>query len=309
MPEVRETRRKNGMTDITYEDVWDYQSSQKLVYDTLIASPPCQSYSSAGKGHGRKALNDVIALIHDKAYEDIDGLREKGIDMGDERTALVLAPLHYIWKARPEYIALEQVPAVQPIWEAYVPILEGWGYNVWTDVLRSEQYGVPQTRKRAILLARKEGEIAAPPVTNSKYHLFTPFKLDEGIAPWVSIQDALGDVFIGDNGDKAEFLKLGKQENQAIRSVNTPAATLAFGNDYGSPRWTTTADDAKLWVAGAPKDLQDRIGRFTLAQATILQSYPVGFEFHGNQFSQYKQIANSVPPTMAEKILRHLWDV
>lgn len=309
MPEVRETRAMNGMKDLTYEDVWDYPSSAKLVFDTLIASPPCQSYSASGNGHGRKALNDVIKLIHSKDYEDIDGLRQKGIDMGDERTALVLAPLHYIHHRRPAYIALEQVPSVQPVWDAYAEVLKTWGYYVWTGVLKSEQYGVAQTRKRAILLARKSSPIDIPTPSNSSYNINDPYRLDEGLPSWVSIHDVLGDVIIEKTGKKAKYFKISKQANQAIRAIDTPAPTMAFGNDYMSPRWASEYDDAKAWSFRPAPELSAKLQGFTQAQAALLQSYPAGFVFSGNKQTQFKQIANSVPPLMAEKILRHLWEI
>lgn len=309
MPEVHETRALNGMKAVTYEDVWDYNSSIKLVFDTLIASPPCQSYSASGNGHGRKALNDVIQLIRNGDYQDIDGLRQKGQDMGDERTALVLAPLHYIDKRRPEYIALEQVIAVQPVWEVYAEVLRGWGYHVWTGILKSEQYGVGQTRKRSILLARKSSPIDMPTPSHSAYNTTNPYSLDPGVPSWVSIHDVLGDIRIEKTGELAKFFKMSKQANQAIRAIDTPAPTMAFGNDYMSPRWASTFEDAKAWGHRPAKELSDRLQSFTQEQAGLLQSYPAGFVFSGNKFSQYKQIANSVPPLMAEKILRHLWDI
>lgn len=309
MPEVRETRALNGMKDLTYEDVWDYGSSVNLIFDTLIASPPCQGFSLTGSGHGRKALNDVLGLIHSRDYEDIEGLRQKGVDMGDERTALVLAPLHYIHHRRPEYIALEQVPSVQPVWEAYAEVLKSWGYHVWTGVLKSEQYGVAQTRKRAILLARKSSPITVPPASNSSYNVTDPYSLEPGLPSWVSIHDALGDIVIEKTGKTAKYFKISKQVNQAIRAVDTPAPTMAFGNDYMSPRWASTYEDAKAWSFRPSPELSNKVQGFTQAQAALLQSYPAGFVFSGNKQTQFKQIANSVPPMMAEKILRHLWDL
>lgn len=309
MPDVKATRELNGMKDLTYEDVWDYHLSVGLDFNTLIASPPCQSYSASGNGHGRKALNDVIGLIHAKAYEDIDGLRQKGQEMGDERTALVLAPLHYIHHRRPEYIALEQVPSVQPVWDAYAEVLKTWGYHVWTGVLKSEQYGVAQTRKRAILLARKLSPIDMPPPSNSSYNTTDPYRLDPGLPSWVSIQDVLGNVVIEKTGETAKYFKISKQANQAIRAMDTPAPTLAFGNDYMSPRWASSHEDAKAWSFRPSQELSDRLQPFTQVQAGLLQSYPPGFVFSGNKQTQFKQIANSVPPVMAEKILRHLWNL
>ena len=288
--------------DITVEEDHSFVCWNFVVHN-------CQSYSASGNGHGRKALNDVIQLIHDGDYRDIDGLRQKGQDMGDERTALVLAPLHYIDKKRPDYIALEQVIAVQPVWEVYAEVLRSWGYHVWTGILKSEQYGVAQTRKRSILLARKSSPIDMPIPSHSAYNTTNPYSLDPGVPSWVSIHDVLGDIMIEKTGELAKYFKMSKQANQAIRAIDTPAPTMAFGNDYMSPRWASTFEDAKAWGHRPAKELSDRLQSFTQEQAGLLQSYPAGFVFSGNKFSQYKQIANSVPPLMAEKILRHLWEI
>lgn len=308
MREVRETRRLNNMSDLVYENVWDVANAEGIDFNTLIASPPCQSFSLAGNGSGRQALNNVMGLLHDKSYENIGTLRKAGEVLGDDRTALVLAPMHYIWKFRPEYITLEQVPTVQALWDVYADVLISWGYHVWTGILQSEQFGVAQTRKRAILMARKSSPISAPVPTNSSYNTQNPYALDAGLDSWVSIKDVLGDVTIASTGETAQYFKLGKQKNQAIRKVDTPSMTLAFGNDYMSPRWAATHQDALDWSFRPAQELMDRLERLTVEQAARLQSYPAGFKFGGSKLLQYKQIANSVPPAMAREILKHLWE-
>lgn len=123
----------------------------------LIASPPCQAFSTAGKGLGRD----------------------------DPRGALVDVPLAWALALEPEWIAWEQVPPVLPIWEEHAYRLEQAGYRCWTGILCAADYGVPQTRRRAILLARKDRR-PVPPVPTHDEHggLFTQ--------RWVSMADALG---------------------------------------------------------------------------------------------------------------------
>ena len=56
---------------------------------------------------------------------------------------------------RPYYwIALEQVPPVLPVWEEIAEVLHDLGYSVVTGIAKSEQFGAPQYRRRAVLLAR-----------------------------------------------------------------------------------------------------------------------------------------------------------
>src|SRR5690606_21366577 len=92
MPEAVATRAANGMRTI-YRDVWDGLEGNLEVpdYDLLIASPPCQTFSMAGSGAGRRALDEVLALIDSGAYKDVRALRAFG-EAHDMRTALVLTP-------------------------------------------------------------------------------------------------------------------------------------------------------------------------------------------------------------------------
>lgn len=202
MKEAIATRAANGMETI-YNDVWDAHLLVEILaalreYNsglawTLWASPPCQTFSLAGSGAGRKALTDVLGIIQRKQYLDMTELREQAALLGDERIGLVLSPLHYAARFGPTYIALEQVPPVLPVWEAMAVELREMGYSVWTGLLHAEQHGVPQTRKRAILMARRDGIDVTPPApTHSKYHNRTPEKLDQGVKKWVSMEEALG---------------------------------------------------------------------------------------------------------------------
>lgn len=194
MPAAQETRKLNGMVT-AYDDVWDIHKADGLKFDTLWASPPCQTFSVAGKGNGRKALDDVLKAIREWRWISMDSLKRLGDEVGDERTALVLTPLTYVYKFRPTYVAFEQVTAVLPVWEACAGVMRNMGYSVWTGYLHAEQYGVPQTRKRAYLIARNDGKEAKPPTaTHSKYYARNPEKLDGGVLPWVSMADGLANA-------------------------------------------------------------------------------------------------------------------
>lgn len=231
MPEACATREANGMETI-YNDVWDGLAGTAAYpeYDLLISSPPCQTFSTAGKGAGREALDDVLGLIAEAAYKlPGAGLREIASYRGlDDRTALVLTPLAHVWRDKPKYVAWEQVPAVLPVWKACAEVMREWGYSVDTAVLHAEQYGVPQTRKRAILVARLEGEAKLPKPTHSKYYSRTPEKLDEGVLPWVSMAEALG------YNDGSTYTQNNRLTNQSRRTLDFPAPTVTAGNDSGN---------------------------------------------------------------------------
>ncbi|GAA2844022.1 DNA methylase [Actinoplanes cyaneus] len=191
MNEAKATRAAAGLKTIA-DDVRDV-APLPGEYDVLIASPPCQTFSTAGNGSGRRALDAVLAGVARYAAGERPTYRELADTTGDERTALVLEPLRIALAMMPTYIAWEQVPPVLPVWEACAEVLRAAGYSVATGNLNAEQYGVPQTRKRAFLIARRDGETAALPApTHSRYYPRDPQRLDEGVLPWISMAEALG---------------------------------------------------------------------------------------------------------------------
>lgn len=275
MPEAVATRSAAGFKTHETGDVWEFDfPAARGRYDGLIASPPCQTFSTAGKGAGRKALDQVSDLITTGVWKDLADLRQAAVELGDERTALVLTPLHAAWELRPEWIAWEQVPTVLPVWEACAEELRSWGYSVWTGNLQAEMYGVPQTRKRAFLIAHRDREVAPPTPTHSRYYSRSPERLDEGVEKWVSMAEALlfADVIdphdgephptalrsnYGTGGDASNrgerdlgepsptvtskidrnkwLFRSTPMDNSAQRSVNAPAPTVAMGHEV--PRW------------------------------------------------------------------------
>jgi DNA (cytosine-5)-methyltransferase 1 len=281
MPEAIATRDANGMATI-YRDVWDGLEGKFHVpaYQLLIASPPCQTFSLAGKGSGRAALNEVLEAIELHAYKDPTQLREFG-EKHDPRTALVLAPLAHVWRDRPEYVAFEQVPTVLPVWEACAEVMREWGYDVKVANLQAEQYGVPQTRKRAILVGRLNGPVSLPTPTHSKYYSRTPGKLDEGVLPWVSMAEALG---------------WGMTER--------PSLTITGGSGrQGGPDPLDGGSGARATIRAAKERGAwegDTARRATLEDAIILQSYPpsdVVFR-NGNQAHASKRPLTAPAPTI-----------
>lgn len=197
MPAARATRDAAGLTTV-HDDAWTFKprytarpEGLHLQAAGLIASPPCQTFSQAGKGSGRKALDDVLQVLPDVATMSLAELRKVGEVFGDDRTALVLTPLWFAIHHPYRWLAWEQVPTVLPVWEACADVLRAHGFSVWTGNLQAEQYGVPQTRKRAFLIASRDLEVAPPTPTHSRYYSRTPDKMDPGVRKWVSMAEAL----------------------------------------------------------------------------------------------------------------------
>ena len=103
-PTVADTRTKLGW-DTTTADILDLDPSDWAGCDGLIASPPCQSWSRAGKGAG----------------------------LDDPRGQLVWQPLAWALAIRPRWVACEQVPEARGAFELIAHRLREHGYHadVW----------------------------------------------------------------------------------------------------------------------------------------------------------------------------------
>lgn len=162
----------------------------------LIGSPPCQGFSRAGL---RGGIDDTPRILaHVQRVRDAGGWVDwdDADNLTDSKSALVLEPLRYALALRPNYIALEQVPDVEPLWHAVATVLRHHGYSVDVGTLDAECYGVPQTRDRAILVASRIDTARLPEPIMQRYdHCGVDW--GEGLfgnplPKWVSMAEALG---------------------------------------------------------------------------------------------------------------------
>lgn len=231
----------------------------------LIASPPCQGFSQAGKGKGRGDRERIIAGAHDLGAGH-DTRAEIAAACADERSVLVLEPLRWALALRPEWVACEQVPAVLPLWSVFCETLGAHGYSATCGILKAEQYGVPQTRRRAILVASRTREARLPEPTHKSYSKARKAEpaAEVGLLPWVSMARALGwddgvepspapsvtggggmtggvEVFASKAARSRDAaacaMRTSPMANAAVRSVGEPAATITAAHDASGRVW------------------------------------------------------------------------
>jgi DNA (cytosine-5)-methyltransferase 1 len=81
------------------------------------------------------------------------------IDEKDGKWGLLYQFARLAKETLPEIITMENVPTVakHDVFRDFVSTLEGLDYEVWSEVVDSSQYGVPQTRRRMVLIASRLG--------------------------------------------------------------------------------------------------------------------------------------------------------
>ncbi|MEU0315915.1 DNA cytosine methyltransferase [Nocardioides sp. NPDC006273] len=197
--------------------------------------------------------------------------------------ALVLEPARRIVELEPEWVALEQVPDVLPLWQVYKHELRNQGWSCFALILNAADYGVAQTRRRAILGAHRTRPIAPPAPTHAEHP-----------------QDA--DLF----GDRLH----------GWISMATALAWSAPEKRHSGSRWvferpaTTIVGSFKPEVVAAPgyrtqESRQNAPGSVTVsvAEAGVLQSFSLDFPWRGSKSKQFEQVGNAIPPLLAAHVL------
>ncbi|MCK9894717.1 DNA cytosine methyltransferase [Frankia sp. AgB32] len=259
--------------------------------DGLLFSPPCQAFSMAGRGGGRRDLPLVWRAIADLA-RGVDSRASLAVAAADPRSLLIVEPLRWALEARPRWMVWEQVPPALAVWETCAAALRAAGWSTWTGTLNAADYGVPQTRVRALLLASVDGPVEPPVPTHTHMPAGGTDLFGAGpLRRWVPMAEALGMTGVdrpaqtvagnraprwayGQGGSYATGwtlrtepscetaagripiehrrdqpaptpvanagrweLRAGNQANAAVRQIDEPAPTMAFGHNSAGVEW------------------------------------------------------------------------
>lgn len=327
-PTVADTRTKLGWATTT-ADILDIDPADWAGVDGLIASPPCQSWSRAGKGAG----------------------------FDDPRGELVWQPLVWALACRPRWVACEQVPEARGAFELIAHRLRENGYHADVYELSAETFGVPQTRRRVFMVAHRDRAPHRPAPTHQRFRKgrerVEPVDM-LGLLPWVSMAEALGGLApqapwmfdprqtgaFGERNDDepaptltaasggkgVAVLRATRLANGCARPVNEPAMTITTHPGKDSGGWafsrpsTTVCADPRVsppvhhdgsQTAGAvpwPDAGTDKPIALTEPQGCRLMAFPDGTNtaLCGTKRDRWRIIGNACCPPMVLPILREL---
>lgn len=249
----------------------------------------------------------------------------------DEKWPLLGAFAKLIRQAQPELVTMENVPSVtkHEIYKDFVRLLRDEGYEVWADTVKCERYGLPQNRRRHVLLASKLGPIALIPPTHD-----TPVSVREIIGNLPPLEAGqqnpvdplhraatLSDLNLqrirhsvpgGSWNDWPEALRADCHRKQSGKTFSSVYGRMKW--EEPSPTMTTLCYGFGNGRFGHPE--QDRA--ITLREAAMLQSFPKDYHFvPENSPVLFKQvgrmIGNAVPVRLGEVIgqsfIRHVENV
>lgn len=225
---------------------------------------------------------------------------------------------------RPDVITMENVPAVakHEVFHDFVNTLKGLGYNVWFDVVDSAQYGVPQTRRRMVLLASLHGVITMIQPTVER-----PTTVREAIGRLQSLsagESTPGDkLHISSTLSEKNLLRIRASKpggtwrdwpEHLIADCHRAESGRTYPGVYGRMEWEKPAPTMTTQCYGFGNGRfghpeQDRA--ITLREAAIIQSFPLDYAFipDGGKVSFKvlgRLIGNAVPVDLARAIARSI---
>ncbi|MFE4174915.1 DNA cytosine methyltransferase [Streptomyces sp. NPDC056909] len=254
--------------------------------DLLAGGVPCPPFSAAGKQLGRDDERDLFPTM----LELVDLLEPKAVLIENVRG--LLEPGHKFREYREEILQR----------------LGSMGYQkCYWKVLEAKNYGVPQLRPRAILVAMK---------TEYARHFVwaEPEKL-----PLKTVAEVLEDSMrlryeaVDDPRADEAFKKWLDDASKDVAPTLVGGSKKHGGADLGPTRAKKAWRDlgvCGLGVANEPHEMKDK-GRdlfaeagpkLTVSQAALIQGFPEDWEFTGRKTAAYRQVGNAFPPPVAQAV-------
>lgn len=294
---------KADVAELTGRQIRAAAQIGKRDIDLVVGGPPCQGFSIQRIGPDRDSRNNLVAEY--------------------ARLLEELGPCMFV---------LENVPGLvgkrgRPLFEAFINRMAAAGYETEAQVINAAEYGVPQVRKRVIVVGWRKKDIS-PFVLPASTHR------PEGMhTVWDAIGNLPAPAEVGESGDDPLHRKTRLSALNQERLKHIPpgggmehlpihlrvdchkggADRIGHRYVYGRlaadrPAATITARFDSFTRGRFAHPFDDR--NITLREGARLQTFSDAFRFVGSQEDIAAQIGNAVPPSLAEilglAIHRHL---
>ena len=239
----------------------------------------------------------------------------------DDRVSLLSYFTTLVEECKPDVVFFENVPGIQNTglseepFARFVERLKAKEYDMSKTVpVPLMRYGVPQSRRRLVVLISRHGPIELPSETHG------PGKE----SPYATVRDTIGDLPPIAAGEEHPDVLNHRAAGLSERNLERIEATPEGGGHSGWPeslKLPCHADTdghtdvyGRMWWNRPASGLTTRCisysnGRFghpeqnraiSVREAACLQTFPRDFEFKGSLNSMARQIGNAVPARMAE---------
>ena len=272
---------------------WKLNGQSPLV---LIGCAPCQGFSSHRKKDPRS----------------------------DARNSLLAPFARIVTQLMPDLVIMENVPEMLreehwPHFARWRKLVEAAGYSVRVQIHNLAQFGVPQERYRALVIASRDWKhFRMPPPVLSPSSFATVREAIGHLPPLAAGEVNISDPMHKTSRHREETVNLlrqippdGGSRSALPRSVAPECLTHVdgFRDVYGRLAWDIPA------VAITARCRTPSCGRFahpvqhrglSIREAALLQGFPSDFQFEGPFDDCFKQIGNAVSPIFAKSIAEHL---
>ncbi len=271
-PAVQTLRVNRPAWNVVHGDVHHYSAEPHKGVELLAGGVPCPPFSKAGKQLG---------------HDDERDLFPQAIRLADE--------------CRPQAILLENVRGLlDGVFADYrariLADLKKLGYVGDWRLLQASDYGVPQLRPRAILVALRQ---------NVANHFTWPEPLPKN-APTVG--EVLHDLMASKGWHGAAAWRA--QANQ-IAPTLVGGSKKHGGPDLGPTRaraaWALRGVDGRGLADDVPAPGFEGMPRLTVRMTARLQGFPDAWQFAGKKTAAYRQIGNAFPPPVAQAVGSQIW--
>lgn len=226
----------------------------------------------------------------------------------------------------PRAVVIENVPGMARVkgystFRRFLSLLESCGYGYEFGVLDAKKFGVPQTRRRLVLIAGFTEDISIPAITHGSKHL--PFRtVRDAISHFPKLKAGQEHKSVpnhycasiternlerlrhtpADGGGRTDWPK---RLQLACHKDGYLGHTDVYGRMYWdepSPTLTSRCHSISNGRYGHPE--QHRA--ISLREAAAIQSFPDGYLFKGSNKHIAQQIGNAVPVGFAKALGKHI---